>query len=148
MVESDQVQAQWFRAWVERILQDLWGHEHVSTDADGDYPFRSDTAACYVSVEDDPSLAVCVWGVAAHGLKPTLRVLREVNELNSQMRLGKVYLVGGQVRVECRLPADVVTASLLDRACAAVGSVAGDIGAMFAVVHGGATPFAAESQAS
>jgi hypothetical protein len=57
-----------------------------------------------------------------------------------------VVLVGDRIWVEARLPADVVTARSLERACAQVCSVADDIGALFAGVYGGSTPFPVEAQ--
>ena len=87
-----------------------------------------------------------MWGVAAHGLRPTAAVLREVNELNANAGLAKVMLWGDRVLVELRLPADQVTGKALRRACAHVVGLADDVGALFAV-HGGSTPFPASAQA-
>jgi hypothetical protein len=49
------------------------------------------------------------------------------------------------VVVEQALHADGVDRETLSQACSAVGSVADDIGAMVAAVHGGTTPFPVEA---
>jgi hypothetical protein len=130
-------QAEWFRAFVERSLQQMWELPEVVKDDDGDYPFGDESTTAYVTVEEEPGLGVCVWSYAARGVKGTVRVLREVNDLNISSRLCKVMWRDGVVRVELRLPADLVSAQSLERACGHVEGIASDIGQMFAVVHGG-----------
>jgi hypothetical protein len=136
----------WFRAYVERLLMDHFETSSLIVDADGDVPFHQGSSACYVSVVQRP-LGVRVWGLAALGIKPTAGALREVNELNQRASLAKVVLVDDRVWVELRLPADQVSARSLARACGQVCSVADDIGALFASVYGGSTPFAVEAEA-
>jgi Putative bacterial sensory transduction regulator len=138
----------WFRAYVERLLTDQFEATELVVDDDGDVPFHSGSAACYVTVEERPVLGVRVWGMAALDIKPTAAVLREVNELNQRASLAKVSLAANAVRVDLRLPADQVSARSLSRACGQVCSIADDIGLLFAGVYGGATPYAVEAQAS
>ena len=139
--------ADWFVAFVERSLQQVWDSPEIVQDDDGDYPFGDGGATAYVTVEQEPGLGVCVWSYAAHGVKGAASVLREVNDLNRQSRLCKVMWLGGAIRVELRLPADQVSAESLERACVHVEGTASDIGQMFAVVHGGESALA-EPQAS
>lgn len=141
------VKATWFRAFVERSLQQVWGSSEVFKDADGDYPFGGEGLTAWVSVESSPGLGVCVWSYAAFGVKRSASVLREVNDLNLGSRLCKVLWRNGGVRVELRLPADQVSVKSLRRACSHVAGVTSDIGQMFAVVHGGESALA-ETQAS
>ena len=135
-------QAEWFGAFVERSLQQVWDSPEVVQDEDGDYPFSDGSTTAYVSVEPAPGLGVCVWSYAAHGVKGAASVLREVNDLNMQSRLCKVMWRSGSIRVELRLPADQVSAEALARACGHVEGTASDIGQMFAVVHGGESALA------
>lgn len=135
----------WFRAYVERLLMDQFETTSLLVDADGDVPFHQGSSACYVSVVPRP-LGVRVWGLAALGIKGSAGVLREVNELNQRTDLAKVVLVDDRIWVETRLPADVVTARSLERACGQVCTVADDIGTLFAGVYGGSTPFPVEAQ--
>lgn len=136
----------WFRAFVERLLMEEFQTQELVVDEDGDVPFHSGSSACYVTVEHEPYLGVRVWGIAALGIRPTVGALREVNELNHRSSLTKIALVGDRVRVDLRLPADQVTARSLGRACGQVCSVSDDIGALFAGVYGGSTPFAVETR--
>lgn len=136
------VEAEWFRAFVERSLQQVWGLEELVQDEDGDYAFGDDETTAWVSVESERELGVCVWSYAAYQVKGSLSVLREVNDLNMGSRLCKVVWSNGLVRVELRLPADQVSAESLARACGHVEGVTSDIGQMFAVVHGGESALA------
>jgi len=129
-------EAQWFRAFVERSLQEVWDSPKVVQDEDGDYPFGDDSMTAYVTVEREQGLGVCVWSYAARGVKGAVGVLREVNDLNIQSRLCKVTWRNGLIRVELRLPADQVSVESLERACGHVRGIASDVGQMFAVVHG------------
>jgi hypothetical protein len=130
-------QDDWFRAFVERSLQEVWEEPEIVQDDDGDYAFGDDSRRAYVSVEPAPLAGVCVWSYAAHGVKGSASVLREVNDLNMGSRLCKVVWCQGLIRVELRLPADQVSAASLARACGHVQGCKSDIGQMFAVVHGG-----------
>jgi Putative bacterial sensory transduction regulator len=136
------VEAEWFRAFVERALQQVWGVTQVLQDDDGDYPFSQEGTTAWVSIESEAGLAVCVWSYAAHRVKGTLSVLREVNDLNTGSHLCKVMWRDGGIRVELRLPADQVSAESLGRACGHVKAMSSDIGQVFALVHGGESALA------
>ncbi|HEY3534473.1 MAG TPA: YbjN domain-containing protein [Pedococcus sp.] len=137
----------WFRAFVERLLMAQFDTRELVVDVDGDVPFHDETAACWVSIETRPALAVRVWGIAADGIRPTAAALREVNDLNQRAGLAKVTLGAGRVVVEVRLPADQVSARSLSRACGHVVGMADDVGVLFAGVFGGSTPFSAAVEA-
>jgi hypothetical protein len=140
-------QADWFTAFVEQSLQQAWGLPELVQDGDGDFPFGDGSTTAYVTVEPAPGLGVCVWSYAAHRVKGSLSVLREVNDLNMGSHLCKVMWRDGFIRVERRLPADQVSVESLGRACGHVKGCTSDIGDLFAVVHGGESALA-ESQAS
>lgn len=129
----------WFRAFVERSLQEVWEAPKVVGDDDGDYPYGEEGLIGFVSVEPAPVRGVCVWSYAAHGVKGTAGVLREVNDLNMGSWLCKVMWCQDSIRVEMRLPADQVSVESLERACGHVQGMTRDIGEMFAVVHGDAS---------
>jgi hypothetical protein len=129
--------ADWFRAFVEQSLQEVFETSEVVRDGDGDYPFGDGSLTAYVTLEPVPALGVCVWCYPAHRVKGSLSVLREVNELNMGSALCKVMWCNGLIRVELRLPADQVSAESLGRACGHVRSCMSSIGDLFAVVYGG-----------
>jgi hypothetical protein len=140
-------QAEWFGAFVERSLQEVFQSPEVVQDGEGDYPFGREDSPSYITVDSGSRLGVCVWSYAAHNVKGSVRVLREINDLNMASWLCKAIWHDGAIRVELRLPADQVSVESLDRACGHVQGMTADIGEMFAVVHGGAI-VASESQAS
>lgn len=133
----------WFRAYVESLLRDMWDG-HAPTDDDGDWPFRHGTAACWVAVRPYPRWRVEVFAHAASELKQSARLLREINEANSNLVNGRIYWRGGVVVVETSVEADQVDAKSLFSACKTVGSAADDLGTLLAAMFDGSTPFPAE----
>ena len=133
----------WFTAYVESLLREMWDG-HARTDDDGDWPFRQGTAACWVSVRPHPRWRVEVFAHAASEVKQSARLLRELNEANSNLVDGRVYWRGGVVVVETSVEADQVDAGSLFRACTAVGRTADDLGGLLAAMFDGSTPFPAE----
>ena len=91
------------RSHVERCLQDIWDTRELITDLDDDYPFRYGTAACWVSLLEGSNWGVRVFAHAAHGLKTSAKLLREVNALNVQSRWARLALHEGTVRVSVEL---------------------------------------------
>jgi T3SS (YopN, CesT) and YbjN peptide-binding chaperone 1 len=134
------------RSYVERCLADMLGVCRVPADQDGDYFFRSGSAACYVRVEDQDPVIVRVFAIAATGVSRSAKLLAEINEVNSRSRSAWATWAAGQVVVSQTLPAESVTVHALDQVCGSVVRVANDIGTMIAAVFGGATPFAAGGQ--
>jgi hypothetical protein len=138
------------KAHVERVLEDHWDVRRVEKDADGDYPFRSGTAACWVRVlpgdGDAVPSSVVVFSHAAVGLRSSARLLRELNELNRAARWCKVALHDDQVVVSRNLDLQAASSASLELACRQVAAVAEDIGAMLATVYGGSTPFPPETE--
>jgi hypothetical protein len=134
----------WIRSHVEVLLQREWEVCRVVADADGDYPFRRGTAACYVSVLDVDPPMVRVFAHAAYGLKPTLKVLREINEVQHRALSARVELRNDVVVVSQTLSPVGLTQPVLAQAMEAVATVADDIGTLFAVMFDGRTPFGHE----
>ena len=133
-------QLMWIRSHVELLLQREWDVCRVLSDEDGDFPYRHGTAACYVSVLDlDPPM-VRVFAHAAYGLKPTLKVLREINEIQGRSVSARVELRRDVVVVSQTFSPIGLTQPVLAQAMGAVGSVADD-GTLLAAMFDGATPF-------
>jgi len=131
----------WVRSHVELLLQREWQVCRVLADDDGDFPYRHGTAACYVSVLDlDPPM-VRVFAHAAYGLKPTLKVLRELNEIQGRSLSARIELRRDVVVVSQTISPVGLTQSVLAQAMDAVNTVADDIGTLLAVMFDGATPF-------
>jgi hypothetical protein len=134
-------QAMWIRSHVELLLARQWDVCRVLTDADGDFPFRHETAACWVSVLDSDPPMVRVFAHAAFGMKPTLKLLRELNDIQGRMLSARVQLSGDAVVVSQTISAHHLTQPVLAQAMDAVASVAADIGPLLAAMFDGSTPF-------
>lgn len=134
---------QWLRSHVERLLQDEWETCRVLVDDDGDYPFRYGTASCWVTVLEAEPMMVRVFAHAAYGVRPTLRLLTELNEIQLGARTAAVMVDDGTVIVSQTLAARGVNRRSLRQALQAVGGVADDIGLLVAGMYGGTTPYPA-----
>jgi hypothetical protein len=135
------------RSHVERVLQDAWDVRNVEIDVNGDYPYRWETAACWVRVrppiDEDDSNSVEVFGFAVTGLKWSSRLMAEVHDLNASARWAKIALEGDKVVVSSVLHVAASDREALVHACKAVGIDAAHIGGVVSVVHGGTTPYRA-----
>jgi hypothetical protein len=135
---------QWIRSHVERLLQEEWDACRVPQDDDGDYPFRAGTAACWVSVLRSEPAMVRVFAHAAFGLKPTLKLFRELNEIQRTALSVNVAFGSGVVMVSQTVSPLGLTGPVLAQAMSAVARTAEDIGTLLAAMFGGCTPFPAE----
>ena len=134
-------ETQWIRSHVEVLLQREWEVCRVLTDPEGDFPFRQGTAACWVSVLDlDPPM-VRVFAHAAFGLKPTLALLRELNEIQHRTLSAAVELCDDAVVVSQTISPVGLTQPVLAQALASVSMVADDIGPLLSAMFDGSTPF-------
>jgi hypothetical protein len=131
----------WIRSHVELLLEREWNACRVISDADGDYPFRRGTAACYVTVLSTEPPMVRVFAHAAFGLRPTLKVLREINEIQRRCVSARVELRNDVVVVSQTISPIGLTQPVLAQAMDAVATVADDIGTLLAVMFDGRTPF-------
>lgn len=136
----------WITSHVERLLAQEWELCRPSADSDGDYFFREGTAACWVSVIDTAPIMVRVFAHAATNLKPTLKLYRELNEIERRALSVSVVLEHGNVIVAQTISPIALTAPVLRQALRAVGGVADDIGLLLAGMFGGSTPFPAHVQ--
>lgn len=138
----------WIRSHVELLLQREWDVCRVETDPDGDFPFRNGTAACWVAVSDGPMTMVHVLAHAVCGLKSSAKLLREMNDVQARALSARVTLVDGCVLVSQVVNPIGLTQPVLAQALVAVGGIADDIGALYAVMYDGTTPFPAELSSS
>ena len=130
------------RSHVERCLQDLWHVHHLEPDSDGDYAYKSGSAACWIGIDPGEPPLVKAVACAAVGVKKSTKLLAELNELNTRCRTVHVYWRDGSIIVEQAMLAHTVDRRSLSQAGQSVASVANDIGPMIAAVFGGHTPIA------
>jgi hypothetical protein len=98
------------RPHVVRCLQYLWDVERVRPDADGDYPYRTGTAACYIGLDDGEPTVVKAVALAVVNVKKSTRLLAKLNDVNAHCWTAHFHWVGGAVIVE-----QTVLANSLDR---------------------------------
>jgi hypothetical protein len=135
-------QTEWLAAYVEKCMRESWGDEADGLGCFGDMiAFRLGTAACIVRVEAGDPAMVRVMAKAVLGVRPTAKLLRELNEVNARSRIANAWWDDGDVVVECSLFAESVSEHSLDEACGAVAQVANDIGVGFAAMFDGSTPY-------
>ena len=132
---------QWFRAYVEQLLAKVWEQPGLAPDADGDYPFRYGTAACYVRIEAGPPMTLRVVAQAAVDVRSSAKLLAELNDFNAHAWAVTAYWAENCVVLDHALLAEAVSHETLTRACADVGQAAHDIGVLVAGVFDGRTPF-------
>ena len=140
------MELEWFKAYVESLLRTEWDG-HAPTDDDGDWPFRHGAAACWVGVRPQPYLRAQVLAYAAHGLKPSARLLRELNEANWCLVDSRVYWRSGFVVVETSIPAEGVDQQSLQQACESVGGTADELSVFLAAMFDGQTLYPASLEA-
>jgi hypothetical protein len=133
----------WIRSHVEQLLESIWDVCRLQPDDDGDYAFRQGAAACWVAVLPTAPAMVRVFGHAATGVKPSLRLFTELNDIERRALSCSVVLEGDVVVVAQTLSPVGLTAPVLEQALTAVGGVADDIGLLLAAMYGGETPYPA-----
>ena len=130
----------WVRSHVERLLAREWGVCRVETDRDGDFPFRSGTAAGWVSVLEGPPHLVRVMAHAVYGVRASPALYRELNELNVRALTASALLIDDIVVVQQTLSPVGMTAHTLQQAIASVGWMADDVGTLLAAMFDGSPP--------
>lgn len=138
----------WIRSHVERLLQDEWDQCRVKVDEDGDWPFRCGTAACWVSVVEAEPVMIRVFAQVATGLRPSLKLPRELNDIQSRTLSATLVLQGGTVLVSQTVSPVGLSQPVLAQAMHSVGGVADNVGMLLAGMYGGATPYTAEAAES
>jgi hypothetical protein len=134
---------QWIRSHVARLLEDEWNVCRATTDCDGDFPFRSGTAACWVQVLDFDRPLVRVLAHAAVDVKCSAKLLTELNEIQNRATSATVRWNDNAVLVSQTLSPYALNRKTLRQAMASVCRVAEDIGGLLAGMFDGATPFPA-----
>ncbi len=131
----------WITSHVERLLADEWNVCRVHADGDGDYPWSHGAAIGWVSVVDaGDGFMLRVWAHAAYDVKPSAKLLRELNDIQVRSLSTAVCLVGHIVGVSQTISPIGLTQPVLAQALTAVRNIADDIGLLLAGMYGGRTP--------
>lgn len=140
------MRADMVRAYVETLLEQLTGSQHVQPDDDGDYPVRFRRALYYVRLVGDSDPVVQVFSIAVDGVQPTPELLVRLNEINTDIRFARVFWVRDQVLVETDLVGETIDPAEFNNACHAVATITDHFGAELAEKFGGRTAFADEKE--
>jgi hypothetical protein len=146
--ENSEKVTELLRSHVELALRGIWEQSELVVDDDGDYPFRSKTAVCWVRVVGGEQPAVRVFAQAATDVPEGKKMFRELVELNSCSRWAKISWAHGVVVVDESIHWLSVDRGALERAMESVMVVSDDIGPMVAAIYGGETPFPLDVEAS
>lgn len=130
----------WLRSHVERCLEDHWEDFPLAVDSDGDYPFRSGTAQCFVSIVNGDPHFIRVWAFVARVPRRSLKLLSELNEINQRATTVRVYWYRDTVIAEQVLHVGGLNPATLGQACDAVGAAADALGVLLVAMFGGETP--------
>jgi hypothetical protein len=126
---------------VQRMLMHDFelSHADVEADGDGDYaiPVRDGVVVYARLIWDAGQVWVRLWTEAAHGLRPTAKLLREVNEVNSHLVGSRVLLTeAGRLVVAAEVRADSVERGELRTLVVTLSDTVTEIGELIQIVYG------------
>ena len=124
---------------VQRLLREGMELTEIKADTDGDYAFGHRGIGYWVSVLPEGHM-IRVWAMPARYIKPTVGVLREVNDLNASYRFSHAYLQDGTLTIEAFLPLLLIDTHFLMAVCHEVKCSADRVGVLLSTVHGGTMP--------
>jgi len=123
----------------QRLLREGMELTEINADMDGDYAFAHRDIAYWVTVLPGGQL-IRIWAMPAMGIKATVAVLREVNDLNAAYRFAHAYLCDGMLTIEAFLPLMLIDEQFLMAVCHEVKCSADRVGVLLSTVHGGTMP--------
>jgi hypothetical protein len=92
---EQQAMAAMLESHVRAYLKEIWQVDDVTADDDGDYCYRWGTAVCWVSPRSVDGFDVRVFGYAVQEVKPSAKLLAELNDLNQRLRHARVFVERG-----------------------------------------------------
>ena len=127
---------------IQRSLQRDLGMPLVEADDDGDYGSIVDGHIVWVRplLDETPPL-VRAWTPAAHGVKRSAALLREINDVNMGLNQVRCFLVGKGVMLSAEIELESVEPGELGRLVTLVGQTAEHVGELITTVFGGEQPF-------
>ena len=116
-------------------------------DEDGDLTVPVHEVSVVLRLLPGRPALVRVWAVAAIGLLGTVKMLREVNDVNVGLSGARCFLArGGSLVVVGELEVVSIEPGELGRLVVRVGDTATRVGSMLVAVHGGRLPTARDEQ--
>jgi len=128
--------AESYRPDVEQVLGKVFRGWTLRRDDDGDYilPYRSTPS--YARLADGPP-RLQIFAVALHDVEPNAELLAELNAINAQISLVRVFTVGSQVLVEGEILGDAIDPAAVAAVHESVDQVASETAPLLAAMFGG-----------
>ena len=127
---------------IQRSLQRDLGMPLVEPDDDGDYGSLVDGHIVWVRPLFDASPPlVRAWTPAAHGVKKSAALLKEINEVNMGLNQVRCFMVDSNVMISAELELESVEQGEMGRIVTLVGQTAERVGELITTVYGGEQPF-------
>ena len=126
---------------VERCIERDFGITGVEQDDDGDYGVMGHGRPVWIRPlhGSEPPL-VRLWSPAAYDVKPTVALLRELNDINADAQQLRVAIRHKSVVVSAELEMEALTAGQIGRLAGEIGTTAEGVGEMIATIFGGMQP--------
>ncbi len=129
------------RPFLEKALADWAQVETVEADRDGDYVFRRGSAEFFVRLTKDDPPVLRFWSVLLKKVKPSQRVFRVLNSVNSVLTFARIFSKDDLVILSMEIPTDSVDGAEVAWACDIIGMLADDLDTRLKEELGGKTSF-------
>ena len=112
------------RPYVEKVLSEYLGADHLIADHDGDYPVQHGSALYYVRLVDEKPPVVRIFSWMLHDVECTPDLLEALNEVNKSVSFVRLFWSDGDVVVATELLAETLDPEELAKGCDTVAQVA------------------------
>ncbi|MGE5359985.1 MAG: T3SS (YopN, CesT) and YbjN peptide-binding chaperone 1 [Bacteroidales bacterium] len=115
------------KPFLEKALAQWAEVEAVEADGDGDYVFRRGSAEFFVRLTKDDPPVLKLWSVLLKKVKPSPRVFRVLNSVNSVLSFARIYAKDDLVILSMEMSTDSMDGAAVAWACDVVGMLADDL---------------------
>ena len=129
-----------FRAPVEAVLSEVFGHLVLRRDGDGDYPIRRHGAPIYARLVDDRPVRLQVFAVLLDGVDESAELYRELNDLNVAASFARLSWADGQIHADVDLVAETLDVDEVRVAVERIARVSSELIPTVGAFFGGTQP--------
>ena len=126
-----------FRRHVESMISEVFGPEVLTRDDDGDYQLKPDGVPVWARLGGDDPVMLRVFATVAADIAISPELLKEINELNTNLTFAKVNWERNIVTVSSDLVAETLDAEELYIAFSRVRQIASDMSDVIITMFGG-----------
>ena len=128
--------AESYRPQIEQTLGAVFPGWSLRRDPDGDYVLPRSSTPSYARLADGPP-RLQIFAVALHNIEAGPELLSELNIINAQISLARVFTVGAQVLVEGEILADTIDPATVAAVHQSVDRIASETAPLLAAMFGG-----------